>query len=627
MKLLLINPKFPESFWTYKFAMEKILSGKRYLNPPLGLASLAALSPQDWEIEVIDENIESIPLRPEADIVGVCGMGVQFKRQQALLTFYRKQGYYVVAGGSYASLCPEEYETLADTVVAGESEYIWPEFCNDYASGDQKKLYHETGTVSLHDCPVPRFDLLKLDKYSSVSLQFSRGCPFRCEFCDIIVMFGRKPRTKTHEQVGRELDELRKQKVQSAFFVDDNLIGNKKEAKALLRFLVDYQKKHDYSFSFGTEASMNMASDDELLGLFREANFEWVFIGIESPDEDSLKETLKLQNVGKDMIESIRHIYSYGIEVLGGFIVGFDNDTVDTFEKQFHFIMNSGIQSAMIGLLVALPKTPLHERLQKEGRVVADANSVDNTKMATNIIPKNMSYDEMVEGYHSLYRRLLDDRNIALRLKNKIQFLKNSHYRGQDYTFSELLKILGRFAIKGILPGGVNRMVQFFNSIPLRKPWLIPLVIKEWIIALSMKDYMERHFVEHDEPVSSGIRNFVDKFEFAFQRYLHEGSLEVSLGQLKDASVNFSISIKGLLGSDFFGEGGKSLEKLLSETTASLTLRIEEFSEFKENHLEKLLQRLSRYGDRINIAVHESLRDRIVIDSSVFNLILEVKST
>lgn len=627
MKLLLINPKFPESFWTYKFAMEKILSGKRYLNPPLGLATLAALSPQDWEIDVIDENIESIPLRPEADIVGVCGMGVQFKRQHALLTFYRKQGYYVVAGGSYASLCPEEYETLADTVVAGESEYIWPEFCNDYASGNPKKLYHETGTVSLHDCPVPRFDLLKLDKYSSVSLQFSRGCPFRCEFCDIIVMFGRKPRTKTHEQVGRELDELRKQKVLSAFFVDDNLIGNKKEAKALLRFLIDYQKKHDYTFSFGTEASMNMARDDELLALFREANFEWVFIGIESPDEESLKETLKLQNVGKDLIESIRHIYSYGIEVLGGFIIGFDNDTVDTFEKQFQFIMNSGIQSAMIGLLVALPKTPLHERLKAEGRVIADANSVDNTKMATNIIPKQMSYDEMVEGYHSLYRRLLDDRNIALRLKNKLQFLQNSHYRGQDYTFSELIKILSKFAIKGILPGGINRMVQFFNSIPLRKPWLIPLVIKEWIIALSMKDYMERHFVEHDEPVSRGIRNFVEKFEFAFQSYLHEGSLEVSLGQLKDASVNFSISIKGLLGGDFFGEGGKSLEKLLSETTASLTLRIEEFSEFKENHLEKLLQRLARYGDRINIAVHESLRDRVVIDSSVFNLILEVKST
>lgn len=627
MKLLLINPKFPESFWTYKFAMEKILSGKRYLNPPLGLASLAALSPQDWEIDVIDENIESIPLRPEADIVGVCGMGVQFKRQQALLTFYRKQGYYVVAGGSYASLCPEEYETLADTVVAGESEYIWPEFCKDYASGNAKKLYHETGTVSLHDCPVPRFDLLKLDKYSSVSLQFSRGCPFRCEFCDIIVMFGRKPRVKNHEQVGRELDELRKQNVQSAFFVDDNLIGNKKEAKGLLRFLIDYQKKHDYNFSFGTEASMNMSRDDELLGLFREANFEWVFIGIESPDEESLKETLKLQNVGKDLIESIRHIYSYGIEVLGGFIIGFDNDTVDTFEKQFQFIMNSGIQSAMIGLLVALPKTPLHERLTKEGRVIADANSVDNTKMATNIIPKQMSYDEMVEGYHALYRRLLDDRNIALRLKNKLQFLQNPHYRGLDYTFSELLKVLSRFAIKGILPGGVNRMVQFFNSIPLKKPWLIPLVIKEWIIALSMKDYMERHFVEHDEPVSRGIRNFVDKFEFAFQRYLNEGSLEVSLGQLKDASVNFSISIKGLLGGDFFGEGGRSLEKLLSETTASLTLRIEEFSEFKENHLEKLLQRLSRHGDRINIAVHESLRDRIVIDSSVFNLILEVKST
>ena len=511
--------------------------------------------------------------------------------------------------------------------MAGECEYIWPKFCHDFVEGNAEQLYHETGTVSLHDCPVPRFDLLKLDKYSSVSLQFSRGCPFRCEFCDIIVMFGRKPRTKTHEQVGRELDELRKHKVKSAFFVDDNLIGNKKEAKSLLRFLVDYQKKHNYTFSFGTEASMNMAIDDKLLGLFREANFEWVFIGIESPDEESLKETLKFQNVGRDMIESIRHIYSYGIEILGGFIVGFDNDTVDTFERQFQFIMKSGIQSAMIGLLVALPKTPLHKRLKAEGRLVADANSVDNTKLATNIIPKNMTCDELVDGYHALYRRLLEDRNIAQRVKNKLRYLKSPHYRGEDFTFTEVLKAVRGFALQGILPGGFNRLFQFVRSIPLTRPWLVPLVIKEWTIALSMRDYMDRHFVEYDEPVSRGIRDFVEKFETAFQRYLHQGALELSLGQLKDASANFSISIKGWLGSDFFIEGGRKLEKFLSQTTASLTLRIEEFSEIKEPQLEKLLQRLSRYGDRIDIAVHESLRDRFVIDSSVFNLILETKAS
>jgi radical SAM superfamily enzyme YgiQ (UPF0313 family) len=192
VKLLLINPKFPESFWSFKWAIDNFFPAKRTLNPPLGLATLAALCPDHWDVEIVDENIESIPLQPDADIVGVCGMGVQFARQKELLAFYRSKGHFVVAGGSYASLCPEEYETLADAIIAGEAEYIWPEFCRDIETGNHRLLYHETGEVSLADSPTPRFDLLDLHKYRTVSLQFSRGCPFRCEFCDIIVMFGRK---------------------------------------------------------------------------------------------------------------------------------------------------------------------------------------------------------------------------------------------------------------------------------------------------------------------------------------------------------------------------------------------------------------------------------------------------
>jgi radical SAM superfamily enzyme YgiQ (UPF0313 family) len=395
VKLLLINPKFPESFWSFKWAVENFMPGKRTLNPPLGLATLAALCPADWEVEIVDENIETIPLRPDVDMVGVCGMGVQFPRQKELLAFYKHRGYFVVAGGSYASLCPEEYTELADAVIAGEAEYIWPEFCRDFEAGNTRKLYHETGSVSLSDSPVPRFDLLNLSKYQAVSLQFSRGCPFRCEFCDIIVMFGRKPRTKPLEQVGRELDELRKQNVRSLFFVDDNLIGNKPRAKDLMRFLVEYQKKHDYEFRFGTEASLNLSRDDELLTLFRAANFEWVFIGIESPDEDSLKETKKLQNTSQDILESVRKIYSYGVDVLAGFIVGFDNDTTEVFDKQYEFITQSGIQSAMIGLLMAIPKTPLYERLESEGRLIPESKGSDNTRLQTNVLPKNMSFNEM----------------------------------------------------------------------------------------------------------------------------------------------------------------------------------------------------------------------------------------
>jgi len=370
MKLLLINPRFPESFWSFKWVVENIMPNEiRAINPPLGLATLAALSPQDWEIEIIDENIESIPLKPEADIIGVCGMGVQFKRQTELLKFYKNQGHFVVAGGSYASLCPEYYETLADVIISGEAEYIWKEFCSDFEAGKHRALYQETNEVSLEDSPTPRFDLLTIDKYQAVSLQFSRGCPYRCEFCDIIVMFGRKPRIKSLEQVGRELDELRKLNVTNVFFVDDNLIGNKPQAKKLMSYLRDYQMEHNYEFLFGTEASLNLAQDDELLQLFTEANFGWVFIGIESPDEESLKETLKFQNTRSDILSSIQHVYSYGIEVLAGFIIGFDNDTVKTFDLQYNFIQSSGIQTAMVGLLTAVPKTPLYERLEKDGRL------------------------------------------------------------------------------------------------------------------------------------------------------------------------------------------------------------------------------------------------------------------
>ena len=621
MKLLLINPRFPESFWSFKWAIDNILPNKRTTHPPLGLATLAALCPENWEVEIIDENIESIPLDPRADIIGVCGMGVQFKRQKELLTFYKRKGYYVVAGGSYASLCPELYESSADSVVAGEAEYIWKEFCKDFERGEPKRLYHEHGEVALTDSPVPRFDLLKLDKYQAVSLQFSRGCPFRCEFCDIIVMFGRKPRTKSLEQVGRELDELRGRNINNVFFVDDNLIGNKPLAKKLLKFLSEYQREHNYRFHFGTEASLNLAYDDELLELFRGANFGWVFIGIESPDEESLKETLKFQNTRQDMLASIKKVYSYGIEILAGFIVGFDNDTIETFDKQYRFITKSGIQTAMIGLLTAAPKTPLYERLEKDGRIIPDANNSDNTKLSTNIIPKQMGYDEMVSGYRALYYRLLDNRNIAIRIKNKTRYISDPIYRG-SYPLREQLKVLRRFFIHGILPGGFSRIFHFFRTIPFSRPRQIPLVIQDWIVGLSMRDYIERHFIQEFEDVTHLSDSYLGLIEKAFQRYLNLGALEVSFNQVKNAAANLSISMKGLLDSDFYTGAAPHIEKILKHTTSSVTLHIEEFHDAHLEHLNQFLGRLSRYGDRIYINVHERLRNRVDIDSSVFNLVL-----
>ena len=623
MKLLLINPRFPESFWSFKWVVDNIMPSEiRTINPPLGLATLAALSPKDWEIEIIDENIESIPLKPQADIIGICGMGVQFKRQSELLTFYRNQGHFVVAGGSYASLCPEYYETLADVVVSGEAEYIWKEFCSDFVLNKQRALYQEKGEVSLEDSPTPRFDLLKIGKYQAVSLQFSRGCPYRCEFCDIIVMFGRKPRVKSFEQVGKELDELRKLKVTNVFYVDDNLIGNKPQAKKLMAYLRDYQTEHNYEFLFGTEASLNLAQDDELLDLFTQANFGWVFIGIESPDEESLKETLKFQNTRSDILTSIQNVYSYGIEVLAGFIIGFDNDTLKTFDLQYNFIQNSGIQTAMVGLLTAVPKTPLYERLEKDGRLIKDASCTDNTKLGTNLIPKQMSYDEMVEGYRDLYYRLLDDRTIADRINNKMNHLKNPIFKS-TYTLKDQVSVFGKFMKNGILKGGARRIYHFLRTIPFTNPKQIPVVIQDWTVGISMKDYVDRHFIREFDENNVLAESYSESIEKSFEPYMNKGSLEVSLSRVKNTAANLSISIKGIIDKDFFEHVAPHLENVLQNTSSSITLNIEHFHETQRQQMNLLFKRLSRYGDRIYIAVHEKWRDKVNIDSSVFNLVLE----
>ncbi|MFA9408708.1 MAG: radical SAM protein [Candidatus Dadabacteria bacterium] len=623
MKLLLINPRFPESFWSFKWVVDNIMPNNiRTINPPLGLATLAALTPQDWEIEIIDENIETIPLKPEADIIGICGMGVQFKRQSELLTFYRNQGHFVVAGGSYASLCPEYHETLADVVVSGEAEYIWKEFCSDFVLNKQRALYQETNEVSLEDSPTPRFDLLNIDKYQAVSLQFSRGCPYRCEFCDIIVMFGRKPRVKSFEQVGKELDELRKLKVTNVFYVDDNLIGNKPQAKKLMAYLRDYQTEHNYEFLFGTEASLNLAQDDELLDLFTQANFGWVFIGIESPDEESLKETLKFQNTRSDILSSIQHVYSYGIEVLAGFIIGFDNDTLRTFDLQYNFIQNSGIQTAMVGLLTAVPKTPLYERLEKDGRLIKDASCTDNTKLGTNLIPKQMSYDEMVEGYRDLYYRLLDDRTIADRINNKMDHLKNPIFKS-TYTLKDQVSVFGKFMKNGILKGGARRIYHFLRTIPFTNPKQIPVVIQDWTVGISMKDYVDRHFIREFDENNVLAESYYESIEKSFEPYMNKGALEVSLSGVKNTAANLSISIKGIIDLDFFERVAPHLENVLQNTSSSITLNIEHFHETQRQQMNLLFKRLSRYGDRIYIAVHEKWRDKVNIDSSVFNLVLE----
>lgn len=620
VRLLLINPKFPESFWSFRWALENILPNKRALNPPLGLATLAALCPPTWQVEIIDENIEPVPLHPQADIVGICGMAVQFRRQQELIEYYRRQGHYVVAGGSFASLCPERFADLADTVVAGEAEYIWREFCRDFEQNAPRARYQETGVVNLEDSPTPRFDLLKLDRYVTASMQFSRGCPYRCEFCDIIVMFGRRPRTKNLEQIGRELDRLRAQDIHNLFFVDDNLIGNPKLAKALLRYLADYQRRHHYTFQFGTEASVNLADDAELLQLFQAANFAWVFIGVESPDEDSLKETRKTQNTGRDLLSAVRTLYAHGVDVLAGFIIGFDNDTLDSFDKQYRFITGAGIQVSMVGLLTALPRTPLYERLRQEGRLIAGAEHGDNTKPGTNIIPKRMGYEAMVQNYQALYQRLFSDHGIARRIGNKFRYLRNPVYQGK-YSLHQRLTIVRRLFTRALLAGGPIRLFHFLRTLTVAPPRAWPQVLADWIAGLAMRDYIQRHFLtdrNREQRLAQRTSAMLHKLCAADVRH---GVVEIG-GRIGEGGAHLQIWLRGYVGRVFFTRAARRLEKMLRRSAATVTLHIEALRADQQRQLERLLKRLAPYGDRVSIWIDERVRPLVPIDSSVFHLLL-----
>ncbi len=506
MKLLLINPRFPENFWTFSWVFEHIATDKASLLPPLGLATLAALTPADWQITIVDENIEEIDFDFECDLVGVCGMAVQYPRQKEILQRFRDKGRHTIAGGSYASLCPEEYTAHADTIIAGEAERVWPAFCRDYLLGVSGVLYQEKDSISLEESPCPRYDLLQLHRYQSISIQFSRGCPFRCEFCDIIVTFGRKPRTKSLAQIETELNTLREQGMTQLFFVDDNLIGHLPKFRELLQFLKEYQARHRYPFIFGAEVSLNLAGYPDLLQAMHEARFHWVFLGIETPHHDTLKDILKTQNTHQDLLTSVQTIHKQGIEVYASFVIGFDNDDASTFERQRQFILDSGIMLASIALLIALPKTPLFERVEREGRLRTQAQNPDlwNNLQGTNIEPIRQSYPELVEGFRKLISDIATDQAIATRITNKLRVLHNRHTQ-LGLTRWRLTGYALRFFWKGIFKGGPHRWYHVAKTIvqSMRRPKTLAWVAQNWVIGLAIQNFV-REFLNHNpNPIMS----------------------------------------------------------------------------------------------------------------------------
>jgi radical SAM superfamily enzyme YgiQ (UPF0313 family) len=395
--IVLINPRFEPSYCGLEHALPVL--GARAVLPIACLPLLAALTPNGHRVTIIDENVEEIDFErcARADIVGVTGMIVQRTRMTAILSMLKQRGVLTVVGGPWISVQEDYFGALADVVFIGEAEDTWPRFLAEWAAGRHGRRYEQAEKTDMSSVPAPRFDLLRMGKYAFGSVQISRGCPFACEFCDIIVVFGRRPRIKTSAQVLAELDALLALGKRNVFIVDDNLIGNKKAIKPVLQDLVAWQQANGYPISFFTEASLDLADDAELMQLMVDANIDMVFVGIETPNDAALRETKKFQNVraGGTMIEKVHRIQGAGMEVWSGMILGFDSDDAGIFEAQRRFVRDARIVHAMVGMLSAIPRTPLHDRLAAEGRL----DRSDAPEFGTNVIPLRLDRAALRDGY------------------------------------------------------------------------------------------------------------------------------------------------------------------------------------------------------------------------------------
>src|SRR5678816_1580956 len=368
--------------------------------------TVSSLIPRSVERRLVDLNIESLKTSQIewADMVFITGMLAQKESLHNVVQRAKRLGKQIVLGGPYVTSTIEQLPH-ADHIFQGEAETTLPQFFKDYERGEAKRTYKAPERPPLSLSPVPDFGLIDLKKYSCMSVQYSRGCPFSCEFCDIIEIYGRSPRTKSNQQMLAEFDALKQLGWRGPLFiVDDNFIGNKKNVRLLMPDLIDWQKKNGFPFSLLTEASVNLADDDDLLVAMKDAGFRRVFLGIETPVEESLKEAQKTQNRG-NLLDSVRRIQSRGMEVMAGFIVGFDNDPEDIFERQIEFIRESAIPMAMVGMLNALPDTQLWRRLEREGRLLGNDATGNNTLSSLNFIPR-MDAETLQAGYQRIMRTI-----------------------------------------------------------------------------------------------------------------------------------------------------------------------------------------------------------------------------
>jgi radical SAM superfamily enzyme YgiQ (UPF0313 family) len=466
MKVLLINPEFPDTYWSFRHALP--FEGKRSTFPPLGLLTVSALLPDNWERRLVDLNVQ--PLKDSdiewADIVFATAMLVQKDSLRDAVKRCKLQGKTVVLGGPYVTTTIEDLPD-ADHIFIGEAEITLPQFVKDLAAGAAKRYYQSDERPPLSATPRAHFELANFKRYSAMSVQYSRGCPFSCEFCDIIEIYGRIPRTKSIQQMLAEFDALKDLNWRgTVFIVDDNFIGNKKNVRLLLPAIAEWQKRNGYPFSLLTESSVNLADDEPLLQSMREAGFRRVFLGIETPVEESLKEAQKSQNRG-NLLDSVKKIQSYGMEVMAGFIVGFDNDPEDIFERQIDFIRHSAIPLAMVGLLNALPDTQLWKRLEREGRLLGEASG-NNTNLYLNFKTR-MDPTILIKGYQSIMSTIYSPREYYQRALDSMKRTKQEFAEPQHYNLISGFTALARVFVRlGVFDRERQEFWRFFGQALLK---------------------------------------------------------------------------------------------------------------------------------------------------------------
>ena len=504
MKILLVNPEVPDTFRSLKNALKFI--SKNALLPPLGLLTVAAMLPESFEKKLVDMNVTALHDRDIkwADYVFITGMVIQKNSADEIIERCKKLNAKIVAGGPLFTAFPEAYLNI-DHLVLNEAEITLPAFLYDLERGCLKSCYTSIEKPDLKSTPMPQWDLVNMKKYALMCIQYSRGCPFNCDFCDITALLGHKVRTKTTSQIIGELENLYINKWRGdVFFVDDNFIGNRLQLKReLLPAIIDWLDKRNHPFTFNTQVSLDLVDDEELMTLMAKAGFNCVFIGIESPNDTSLSECNKTQNTGRDTIAAVKKIQQFGMQVQAGFIVGFDSDKPGVFDKMIKLIQDSGVVTAMVGLLNAPRGTKLYKKLMCENRLTKPSTG-DNMDCTMNFVPR-MDVHDLLSGYQKVLNTIYSPKLYSKRIKT---FLENYNFRNKTQVkvrYQEILAFLRSMWKIGIIEKG---KIYYWMLIiwSVRKPRRLPMAVH-----LSICGYHFRKMLKTINPQLKNIGSFSNK--------------------------------------------------------------------------------------------------------------------